>query len=70
MKEIFIAFGTIVLTLGIAFGLEYLLVNLGLWALGLLGFKLALTTIQKIGLTILVMIVISILKNIFSKNEN
>lgn len=57
MKKIGIIIGALIVAVILAFGVDYLLVNLAVWALNLCGFSIALTTIQKIGITIILMIV-------------
>lgn len=57
MKRIGIIVGVLIMAVILAFGIDYLLVSLAVWALNLCGFSIALTTIQKIGITIILMIV-------------
>ena len=57
MKKIGIIIGVFIVAIILAFGIDYLLVSLAVWALNLCGFSIALTTIQKIGITIILMIV-------------
>lgn len=57
MKRIGIIVGALIIAVILAFGIDYLLVSLAVWALNLCGFSIALTTIQKIGITIILMIV-------------
>lgn len=57
MKKIGIIVGALIIAVILAFGIDYLLVSLAVWALNLCGFSIALTTIQKIGITIILMIV-------------
>lgn len=57
MKKIGIIIGVFIVAVILAFGVDYLLVNLAVWALNLCGFSIALTTIQKIGITIILIIV-------------
>ena len=57
MKKIGIIVGALIVALILVFGVDYLLVNLAVWALNLCGLSIALTTIQKIGITIVLMIV-------------
>lgn len=57
MKKIGIIIGVFVVAVILAFGVDYLLVNLAVWALNLCGFSIVLTTVQKVGITIILMIV-------------
>ena len=57
MKKIGIIVGALIVALILAFGVDYLLVSLAVWALNLCGLSIALTTIQKIGITVILMII-------------
>lgn len=57
MKKIGIIIGAFVVAVILAFGIDYLLVNLAVWALNLCGFSIVLTTVQKVGITIILMII-------------
>ena len=57
MKKIGIIVGVFIVALILVFGVDYLLVNLAVWALNLCGLPIALTAIQKIGITVVLMIV-------------
>lgn len=70
MKKIGILVGVFIVAVILAFGVDYLLVNLAVWALNLCGFSIALTTIQKIGITIILMIVELIIHGGVKVKEN
>lgn len=57
MKRIGIIVGVLIIAVILAFGIDYLLVNLAVWALNLCGFSIILTAVQKVGITIILMIV-------------